>query len=143
MKRVEIYGGPLRGGVLILLAAALALAGGAAPAQGQPYAIDWYTVDGGGEVSTSSDYELVGTIGQPDAGGMAGGNYILAGGFWSGQIPCFVNLVDLERFVSYWLVGPAAGIPADFNSDSKVDLLDYNILCRYWMQYCPSNWPDW
>ncbi len=46
------------------------------------YAIDWFTVDGGGGTSTNSQYSVSGTIGQPDAGSMSGGNYTLAGGFW-------------------------------------------------------------
>jgi hypothetical protein len=52
-------------------------------ARGQ-YAIDWFTIDGGGGTSTNGQYSLTGTIGQPDAGGtMSGGNYSLTGGFWS------------------------------------------------------------
>ncbi len=46
------------------------------------YAIDWFTVDGGGGNSTNAQYALSGTIGQPDAGMMSGGNYTLQGGFW-------------------------------------------------------------
>ena len=49
--------------------------------QGQ-YAIDWFTIDGGGGTSTGGVYSVSGTIGQPDAGTMSGGNYSLAGGFW-------------------------------------------------------------
>lgn len=48
------------------------------------YAIDWYTIDGGGGTSTGGVYSVSGTIGQPDAGTvMTGGNYSLTGGFWS------------------------------------------------------------
>lgn len=46
------------------------------------YAIDWYTVDGGGGSSTGTGYNVAGTIGQYDAGMSAGGPYRLAGGFW-------------------------------------------------------------
>jgi hypothetical protein len=46
------------------------------------YSIDWYTIDGGGGTSTGGVYSLSGTIGQPDAGFMSGGNYTLQGGFW-------------------------------------------------------------
>jgi hypothetical protein len=49
----------------------------------QPYSIDWYKIAGGGGVSTNGQYTLSGTIGQPDAGAMAGGNYSLTGGFWA------------------------------------------------------------
>jgi hypothetical protein len=49
----------------------------------QSYSIDWYTIDGGGGTSTGGVYSVSGTIGQPDAGHMSGGNYTLDGGFWS------------------------------------------------------------
>src|SRR5438094_1762386 len=55
-----------------------------AAAQAQTYAIDWFTIDGGGGTSTGGVYSVSGTIGQPDAGGpMSGGQYSLIGGFWS------------------------------------------------------------
>ena len=48
----------------------------------QNYSIDWHTIDGGGGTSTGGMFSVSGTIGQPDAGTMNGGNYSLAGGFW-------------------------------------------------------------
>jgi hypothetical protein len=48
----------------------------------QQYAIDWFTIDGGGGTSTGGVYSLSGTIGQPDAGRMTGASYALDGGFW-------------------------------------------------------------
>lgn len=47
------------------------------------YAIDWFTIDGGGGTSTGGVYSVSGTIGQPDAGTMSGGPFTLQGGFWS------------------------------------------------------------
>ena len=47
------------------------------------YAIDWFTIDGGGGQSSGGAYTLNGTIGQPDAGRSSGGSYTLHGGFWS------------------------------------------------------------
>ena len=49
----------------------------------QSYSIDWFTIDGGGGTSTGGVYSVTGTIGQPDAGAMSGGNFSLTGGFWS------------------------------------------------------------
>jgi len=62
---------------LLLFAAALST-----PAFAQTYAIDWFTIDGGGGTSTGGVFSVSGTIGQPDAGHMSGGNYTLDGGFW-------------------------------------------------------------
>lgn len=49
---------------------------------GAQYSMDWFTVDGGGGTSTNGQYAVAGTIGQPDAGRMSGGNFTLVGGFW-------------------------------------------------------------
>jgi hypothetical protein len=48
----------------------------------QNYSIDWFTIDGGGGTSTGAVYSVSGTIGQPDAGHLTGGNFTLDGGFW-------------------------------------------------------------
>ena len=50
---------------------------------GQSFSVDWFSVDGGGGTSTGGVYQVSGTIGQPDAGAMTGGNSSLVGGFWS------------------------------------------------------------
>src|SRR5437667_9820143 len=65
-----------------LICVALLLAGGAFTAHAQSYSIDWFTIDGGGGTSTGSVYSVSGTIGQPDAGRMSGGNFTIDGGFW-------------------------------------------------------------
>lgn len=49
------------------------------------YEFAWWTVDGGGTTwSEGGGYALGGTVGQPDAGVLQGGDYTLAGGFWGG-----------------------------------------------------------
>ncbi len=48
----------------------------------QTFSIPWSTVDGGGGTSTGGVYAVSGTIGQPDAGRMSGGQFTLEGGFW-------------------------------------------------------------
>ena len=65
-----------------LLLALLALA---APAAADPITLSKSTIDGGGASFISSrTYILGGTIGQPDAGVLAAGSFVLAGGFWNG-----------------------------------------------------------
>ena len=56
---------------------------GGAVAFAQNYSIDWFTIDGGGGTSTGGVFSISGTIGQPDAGRMSGGNFTVEGGFWS------------------------------------------------------------
>jgi hypothetical protein len=69
--------------------AAFLVAAPVAPA-GEPFAIDWYTIDAGGGFSAGATFELDGAIGQHDAGSLAapltGGAFELVGGFWPGAI---------------------------------------------------------
>ena len=45
--------------------------------------LSWHTVDGSGAtLSTGGGFELSGTISQPDAGVLDGGEFKLTGGFW-------------------------------------------------------------
>lgn len=71
---------------LLLLTGLLLLLGVPALAQsGGDYDLTWSTIDGGGGMfSTGGEYSLGGTIGQPDAGLLQGGDYTLGGGFWGG-----------------------------------------------------------
>ena len=53
-------------------------------AWGQSYAVDWFKISGGSGTSSTGQYAVTGTIGQPDAvGAMIGGSYSVTGGFWS------------------------------------------------------------
>ena len=76
--------------VILLLLVLLLLSGVAAGVfaqSGGGYDLTWSTVDGGGATfSEGGGYSLGGTVGQPDAGVLSGGNYTLAGGFWSGGV---------------------------------------------------------
>lgn len=57
---------------------------GGISAQAQDFSIDWFGLAGGGNGSSlGGDFELSATIGQPEAGGMAGGDFSIIGGFWS------------------------------------------------------------
>jgi hypothetical protein len=75
-------------GLIFLILMALMLVVGVASSQAQSgggYDLTWSTIDGGGATfSTGESYSLGGTIGQPEAGLMSGGGYMLAGGFWGG-----------------------------------------------------------
>lgn len=89
----------------------------AIPASADVFSVNWWTVDGGGAMySTGGNFELGGTIGQPDAGVLSGGDFSLVGGFWgvngSSESPCSgsirgdsdcsgaVNFDDIDCFVS-------------------------------------------
>jgi len=63
--------------LLLIVSTALARSG---------YDLSWWTVDGGGGTASGGSYTLVGTIGQPDAGILTGGDYTLGGGFWGSGV---------------------------------------------------------
>ena len=72
--------------LLLPLLLALALVAARAAAQGTGYALTWFSIAGGGAVSTAtSGYALSGTLGQPAAGAsVSAGGYTLSGGLWPG-----------------------------------------------------------
>ncbi|MCX6916117.1 MAG: hypothetical protein NT167_24250 [Verrucomicrobia bacterium] len=78
MKSLLILQGRGRWAVFLLLVCNSAFA---------QYSIDWFTVDGGGGTTSDGVYEITGTIGQPDAGSVIAGNYVIEGGFWSDLEP--------------------------------------------------------
>ncbi len=123
--------------VLILISSIQATA-----QSGGGYDLSWFTIDGGGGTSSGEGYELSGTIGQPDAGVMAGGSYVLVGGFWPGSKWCFVDMPDLFNFWQDWLkTGP--GWAGDLDGNERVDLVDFNIIVTHWLRLCPDTWPWW
>ena len=94
-----------------------------------------WTVDCGGVVNaTGGDYELSGTIGQPDPGIASGGGLTLSGGFWfpladgDCNTDGGVDLIDFDGFQSC-LSGPGGGVRRgcrcfDVDQDADVDLSD-------------------
>jgi len=64
------------------------------------YDLSWWTVDGGGDTGSSSGaYTLGGTVGQPDAGALAAGEYTLHAGFWAGagqKLHVYLPIVSRE-----------------------------------------------
>jgi hypothetical protein len=75
MKRPLLY---------LLVALALILFAARALAALEALGLSWWTVDGGGGLSSGGDYALIGSLAQPDAGRMQGGDFSLASGFLSG-----------------------------------------------------------
>ncbi len=118
--------------ILMLGLAPAALAGN--------FAIDWYTIDGGGVMqSTGGGFTLDGTIGQADAGVLTGGGYLLTGGFWFEQPPGDCNATGIADLLDHadfadCLTGPGGGLPMpdcncfDVDGDNDADLLDFAEL---------------
>jgi len=99
-----------------------------------------FTIDGGGTMrSTGGDFDLSGTIGQPDAGVLTGDRFTLTGGFWFSTPPGDCNAdgatgqLDITSFVDC-MGGPGRGPPMDpclcFDVDGSgsVDLADFAVI---------------
>jgi len=123
-------------GRIVRLVAATAGVALAASVAADDLEVNRSTVDGGGGMrSTSGDFELAGTVGQPDAGTMSGGDFELSGGFWFPLAPTdcnsdgFVGLLDYGDSEAC-LSGPGGGLLSpdcncfDVDGDSDVDLAD-------------------
>jgi hypothetical protein len=145
--------------VIGLGVALLSITAAAAPVKGPPqFDLSWNTIDGGGGTSTGGSFSLSGTIGQPDAGAMSGGNFTLVGGFWAAGgepvVACVgdfvssatfqpppdgqVDAADLAFLLGDWGANP--GSPADMVTsvtfapppDGVVDAADLAVLLGAW-----------
>jgi hypothetical protein len=111
-----------------------------AAAIGGGMSLGWHTIDGGGDASNGSGFQLTGTIGQPDTTAMSGGDFHLVGGFWADAgtpaEPCpadvdgsgVVDVGDLLLVLANW-GGSGDG---DINDDGTVDVSDLLELLSAW-----------
>ena len=117
-----------------LLATALLLSTGP-NVRAQSYSLDWFTIDGGGGTSTGGLYSVSGTIGQPDAGHMSGGNYSLDGGFWGiiavvqtpGAPSLAIRRTSTNTVALSW-PSPSTGFTLQQNADGLATLNWSNVL---------------
>lgn len=102
----------------VLASAAMAFNTAAVLAQtGGPYDLSWHNIGPGGSASGGS-YDLLSSIGQPDAATMSGGSYTLTGGFLPG--------------------GPTCALAGDLNGDGQVTVLDIQMIAGAWPQATAS-----
>jgi hypothetical protein len=77
--RLRTMRGPLLAACFLLLASPVLAQ------SGEGYDLTWSTVDGGGgTLTTGGVYSVIGTIGQPEAGLVSGGDFTVGGGFLPG-----------------------------------------------------------
>ncbi|MHC5028240.1 MAG: hypothetical protein ACYTGR_15920 [Planctomycetota bacterium] len=108
---------------------------------GGSFSIPWHTIDSGGGTSSGGQFELSGTIAQPDATETAatGSNLELAGGFWAagGGAACdgdangdgSVGVEDLVEVILAWGTNTPS---ADFNNDGVVNVEDLVTVVVNW-----------
>lgn len=103
--------------------------------------LSWHSVDGGGSALVAGEWSLDGSVGQCDAGELAGGAWSMSGGFWPGatSATCVgdldgsgsVDAADLAIVLGAW--GPAhAPIGEDLDGDGDVDAADLAVLLGAW-----------
>ncbi len=124
---------------IVFTGVSVALAGTAALAYfGGEFDLSWFTIDGGGGAeSTGGDFALAGTIGQPDAGTMAGGVFSLSGGFQAAPSGSGGSCVrDPEWICDGDVDGDGQVNPVDsglvqaaFGSVDDQDLCNYDVDC--------------
>jgi hypothetical protein len=109
------------------------------------YQIDWYVIGAGGGTSTSTNYQLTGTIGQPIVGTSSSTNYSIDAGFWVGVAPTggcsyidgdvnnngAFNGIDVTYSVGYFKGGPVPPYSCDCNSSSWFVAGDVNGNCAF------------
>lgn len=117
----------------------------AAAAVAQNPSIDWFTIDGGGEMSsTGGSLELSGTIGQPDPNDtvLSGGGLELVGGFWAVAAPvptpCLClgdfngdtvrNGDDIQSFVDCLTATGTNCNCADLDANALLDMTDVAVF---------------
>jgi hypothetical protein len=122
--------------VKTFLKAVVVLSAGMTPLAVAQFEIARSTIDGGGVMrSTGGEFDVSGTIGQPDAGVLTGGDFELAGGFWFPLVPTDCNedggvdLIDYGTF-EFCLSGPGEVVISgcecfDVDRSGTVDLLDF------------------
>lgn len=112
-----------------------------------PPDLSWSTIDGGGTFSTSnSSLAMSATLGQPDVGGLSGGDLTLMGGFWS-VLPdsgyCLadwdgngvVEPADVAGFINSWFTDLVnATIVADLDANGVIEPADVALFITSWFQ---------
>jgi hypothetical protein len=84
--------------LLVSAAENQSIAAAATPENGG-YALNWYTLDGGGSMAPDgAGYALSGSIAQPDAQTWESGSYSLKGGFWPAMLaPHYIFLPNIRN----------------------------------------------
>lgn len=135
-----------------LITATLALLGAHGTAlAGGPFAIDWFTIDGGGGTLTGGNFAITGAIGQHDAGRTSGGQFCIDGGYWPVGLPplCLgdadgngqVNFADITSVLAQFGQGASAcDLPAgDADGSGIVNFADITAVLANFGITCLTN----
>ena len=121
----------------------------AAAAQAQTE-MNWFTIDGGGGTMTgANNLRLDGTIGQHDAGTLAGGGFELAGGYWgfieeracwvncdNSTIAPVLNVLDFSCFLNKFAAGEAYANCDESTVAPVLNVLDFACFLNKFAAGC-------
>ena len=111
----------MRRWLTIIVLGLLALATGAALAQGGE-AIGWWVIAGGGATSTGGSVDIYDTLGQPVVGRSSNGSVALSAGYWYGvSVPTAVELV------SFATAAQGGAILVTWETASEIDSLGFHL----------------
>jgi hypothetical protein len=141
MKRIKVMGRlGLLVGLLLLAGASLTYA-----QTGAIYELVAWTVDNGGDTPiTGGDYELLSTVGQPDAApNVTGGAYVVQSGFWPGRPQgVFVFLPIIMRVPAPDLVGSFSLTPDQASYTSGTSVLVTAVVTNIGTAAASAFWVD-
>lgn len=118
-----------------------------AGASAQP-AVNYFTIDGGGGVTSGGGITITSSIGQHDAGRLIGGNRCLKGGFIPASLPDYcegdanrdgqVSFPDITEVIRRFNqpVDPCRGL-GDANADGIASFPDIASILRNFAEICP------
>src|ERR1051325_1350053 len=117
-------------GFILLFSLLLPILGSA-----QQYSVDWFKIAGGGGASTNGQYSVSGTIGQPDAGTVSGGNFTIDGGFWgiiaavqTPGAPLLTIARTTTNTVAVFWASPSTGFTLQQNTNSVSSVNWSNVV---------------
>ncbi len=111
--------------------------------------VPWFSVDGGGGTSAGGNFTLDGTIGQADAGRLAGGDFAVEGGFIpgvavppvlavtcgdlndDGDVNVFDAIMELQIIVGLITPTETQVKVGDVVRDGAIDVFDVILLLQH------------
>jgi hypothetical protein len=110
--------------------------------------LTWSTYDCGGGTSAGGGYTLTGTIGQADAGLLAGSSLACGGGFWGGGAPCYancdgstqspaLNVADFTCFLQRYAAGDSYANCDQSTQAPVLNVADFTCFLQRYAAGCP------
>lgn len=84
--------------ITVLVTAALATASAPLWSGPPPFTLEKSAITSGGNASAAADFELTASVGQPLAGRIESGTFVLQAGFWAADTPQVSDLIFKDSY---------------------------------------------